>query len=127
MLVLLVEGASLTAAGLQTRILPTPGPENERNTLFLAAARLPNFDKLRSPLLNNGRPVPLDSLFFDPARFDGQPANIFADDRPDLDRLILPAAAIWRKGYNDTYPDSSSKTAYRSSANVHLSKCQHHA
>lgn len=95
--------ATLRAAGLHTQILPTPGPEEERNTLFLAAPQALDFRQLRSPLLHNGQPVALDSLFLPTAALGQQAAPVFTDDRPNLDRLVIPAAAIWRKGYNDTY------------------------
>jgi len=94
--------ATLQAAGFDTRILPTPGAEEERNTLFLASLAPRDYRQLRSPLLHKGLPVPLDSLFRAPASLE-RPETPFRDDRPNLDRLVLPAAAIWRKGYNDTY------------------------
>jgi predicted membrane-bound spermidine synthase len=95
--------ATLRAAGLETRILPTPGVENERNTLFLASLNVHDFQTLRSPLLQGGQPVALASLFLNPDALNLQDATVFTDDKPNLDRMNLEAANLWRKDYNATY------------------------
>ena len=94
---------TLVAAGLQTNILPTPGSEEERNSLFLASEKTQDYTTLRSPLLHNGKPVKIDSLFFDTKKLDLKNAIIFTDDKPVLELLNLNAAGMWRKGYNKTY------------------------
>ena len=94
---------TLVAAGMQTNILPTPGSEEERNSLFLASEKTQDYTTLRSPLLHNGKPVKIDSLFFDPKKLDLKNAIIFTDDKPILELLNLNAAGMWRKGYNKTY------------------------
>ena len=57
--------ATLQAAGLYTKIFPTPGKESERNSLFIASIESQEFHQVRSPLLHSGKPVDLDSLFLD--------------------------------------------------------------
>lgn len=95
--------ATLRAAGLETKILPTPGAENERNTLFLASLSAHDFQTLRSPLFQGGQPLALASLFLNPDALDLQDAAVFTDDKPNLDRMNLEAANFWRKDYNETY------------------------
>ncbi|UEG49390.1 fused MFS/spermidine synthase [Ferruginibacter lapsinanis] len=94
---------TLTAAGLHTYILPTPGKEDERNCLFIAGQTSLDFNNLRSPLLHGGIPVPIDSLLFDPKQFNQQPAVVFVDDIPNLDLLNIKAGNSWRKGYIKGY------------------------
>ena len=95
--------ATLKAAGFDVKILPTPGPENERNSIFLATSVQADYANLRSPLLFNGEPVNMDTLFLDPAKLEPSGNIIFRDDRPILDRLSLEGAETWRKGYNGSY------------------------
>ncbi len=95
--------ATLRAAGLETKILPTPGVENERNTLFLASLRALDFQTLRSPLFQGGQSVALTSLFLNPDALDLKDAAVFIDDKPTLDRVNLEAANLWREDYHATY------------------------
>jgi hypothetical protein len=95
--------ATQRAAGLETKILPTPGAENERNTLFLASLNAHDFQTLRSPLFQGGQSVPLASFFLNPVDLNLQDAALFTDDKPNLDRMNLEAANLWRKDYNATY------------------------
>jgi hypothetical protein len=92
----------LQAAGLKVKLLPTPGSENDRNSLFIASAEPQDFTNLRSPLLFKGKPVAVDSLFLDRNKSDLQNAVVFSDDKTSLDRLNFKAAEIWRKAYNGT-------------------------
>jgi spermidine synthase len=91
---------TLVAAGMDTRILPTPGKEEERNSLFLASRERLDYHNLRSPLLHMGKPVSLDSLFLDPSTLDLKDAIVFVDDKPALDKLNIAASSIWRRDYN---------------------------
>lgn len=95
--------ATLLAAGLDTKIFPTPGREDERNTLFVASAGPQDFHQLRSPLFHSGKPVGIDSLFFDTSTLNLKGVTVFTDDRSGLDRLNIKANHIWRKAYNVTY------------------------
>ena len=94
---------TLQAAGLETRILPTPGAEQDRNTLFIATSEKQEFHQGRYPLLRLGKPVDLDSLFLDPKTLNLKNSVVFTDDKPDLDRMNMAANSIWRKSYNGTY------------------------
>ena len=94
--------ATLQAAGLRTKILPTPGTEVERNSLFIASIEPQEFHQVRSPLLHSGKPVDIDSLFLDANTLKSKDALVFTDDRPILDRLNIKANSIWRKSYNGT-------------------------
>jgi hypothetical protein len=94
---------TLQAAGLETKILPMPGAEDERNILFVASAGPEDYRKLRFPLLHLGKPIDIDSLFLDGGKFNLGNAVIFVDDKPVLDRLNIAAADVWRREYNRTY------------------------
>jgi predicted membrane-bound spermidine synthase len=94
---------TLQAAGFNTKILPTPGTENERNSLFVASVVPRSFNELRSPLLYKGRPVSLDSLFLDTSTLDLNDAVVFVDDRPILEKLNIRASSSWRKDYNENF------------------------
>jgi len=95
--------ATLVAAGLNTKILPTPGNEDQRNSLFIASIEPQEFHQVRSPLLHSGKPVVIDSLFLDPNTLNRRDAVVFVDDKPLLDRLNMKANSIWRKSYIGTY------------------------
>ncbi len=95
--------ATLEASGLDTRILTTPGKEEDRNTLFIATLGKQGFQQVRYPLLHLGQPVDLESLFLDPMTLNLKSSVVFTDDKPDLDRMNLEANSIWRKSYNATY------------------------
>ena len=94
---------TLQASGLETRILTTPGKEEDRNTLFIATIGKQEFQQVRYPLLHLGKPVDLDSLFLDSKTLNLKSSVVFTDDKPDLDRMNLEANSIWRKSYNGTY------------------------
>jgi len=95
--------ATLQAAGLDTKILTTPGAEKDRNSLFVASAKPRKYQQPRSPLLHRGDQVNIDSLFLDTNSINMEAAFIFTDDQPRLDRLNLEASNIWRRSYNDSY------------------------
>lgn len=102
--------ATLKASGLQVKILPTPGKEEERNLLFLASGKNMEFSQLRSPLLHFGKAVELDSLFLSANSLNLKDAVIFTDDKTNLDRLSIRANNIWKSGYNNTYTSFLKKT-----------------
>ncbi len=95
--------STLQATGFETHIFPTPGKEEDRNTLFIATSGKQEFHQVRYPLLHLGKPVDLDSLFLDPKTLNLKSSVVFTDDKPDLDRMNLEANSIWRKSYNGTY------------------------
>jgi len=95
--------ATLRAAGFETSILPTPGDEDERNSLFIASKKPVTFNHLRTPLAYHGKEVKIDSLFLDPGTLNLADAGILTDDKPVLEWLNIKASATWRKGYTRTY------------------------
>jgi predicted membrane-bound spermidine synthase len=94
---------TLIKAGLTTKILPTPGDEDHRNSLFVSSVEDQDFSVLRSPLQYQGKTVDMDSLFVDPHTLDLNYAAVFVDDRPVLDRINSKAAKAWRQGYNESF------------------------
>jgi len=94
---------TLRAAGLDTKILLTPGTEDQRNTLFVASAGPEDYNNLRYPLQRLGKAVDMESLFVDSTTLNLENAIVFVDDKPILDRMNIGAAGMWRKAYNQTY------------------------
>jgi spermidine synthase len=95
--------ATLQAAGFQTRILPTPGEEESRNSLFIASKNTMTFNNLRTPLAYYGKEVKIDSLFLDLGSLNLADAKILTDDKPVLEWLNIRATASWRKDYTRTF------------------------
>ena len=94
---------TLLAAGFNTYVLPTPGKENERNTLFVASLDKINFSTLRFPLLHDGKPEDINKYFMSNSKIDMSNTVVLNDDRPELDMLNIDANQIWRKSYNAAY------------------------
>ncbi len=92
---------TLLEAGYEVHILPTAKDEHSGNNLYIAAPKPGriDFSRPRMPLFGNGAPIPLTTLFLDPARIDLQDAMVLRDNRPVLEKLSLEAAASWREGY----------------------------
>jgi len=95
--------STLVAAGFETKILPTPGEEKERNLLFIASFNNLKFNNLRTPLAYHGKEVPLDLLFHDTLSADFRKATVFTDDKPILEWMNLQATIRWRKDYNESF------------------------
>jgi len=91
---------TLCAAGLHARILPTPGPEEERNLLFIAGNENEDFSKLRTPLYLYGKLVDVDTMFVEHKTPGLNDAVILTDDKPILDLVVLSATDNFR-GYYD--------------------------
>jgi spermidine synthase len=92
---------TMLAAGLEARILPTPGAEANRNLLFLASLNKQDFHTVRSPLLLHGKQADIETLFLNPQKVDLSDAVVLTDDKPILELLNIPAGAAWRKGYTE--------------------------
>jgi len=90
---------TLLAAGLETRILPTPGDEAGRNILFVASRKEQDFHTLQSPLVQHGKEMDIETLFQDPQKVDVTDAVVLTDDKPILELLNIRAGNTWRKGY----------------------------
>jgi spermidine synthase len=92
---------TLLAAGLETRILPTPGAEADRNILFVASRKTQDFHTVRSPLLSHGKQMDIKTLFYDPRKVDLNDAMVLTDDKPILELLNIRAGNAWRKAYTE--------------------------
>jgi spermidine synthase len=90
---------TLLASGLETRILPTPGAEANRNLLFVASTKKQDFRTVRLPLEQYGKEVNIETLFEDPAKADLKDAVVLTDDKPILELMNIRAGNAWRKGY----------------------------
>jgi spermidine synthase len=92
---------TLVAAGLEVRILPTPGAEATRSVVFVASRHEQDFHELRITVSNNGQRVDLETLFYDPQKLDLNDAVILTDDKPILELLNIPGGKVWRKTYTE--------------------------
>jgi spermidine synthase len=92
---------TLLAAGLETRMLPTPGAEANRNILFVASMKPQDFHTVRSPLLQYGKDVDIETTFHDPQKVDINDAVVLTDDKPILELLNIRAGNAWRKAYTE--------------------------
>jgi spermidine synthase len=90
---------TLLAAGLEARILPTRGPEANRNLLFVASMKKQDFHTVRSPLSLNGKEADIETLFH--GQVDLNDAVVLTDDKPILELLNIRAGNAWRKGYTE--------------------------
>lgn len=97
--------ATLQAAGFETKILPTPGEEGSRNSLFIASKLPMTFDHLRTPLAYFGKEVKIDTLFLSTGTLNLTDARILTDDKPVLEWLNIKASATWRKDYTRTFTE----------------------
>jgi spermidine synthase len=102
--------STLKATGLETKILPTPGNESERNSLFIASKKTLSFNNLRTPLTYHGKEVRLDSLFLDPATLNLYDAIVLTDDKPLLELINITASNKWRNDYTTSYTSLFSKS-----------------
>jgi spermidine synthase len=92
---------TLLAAGLETRILPTASDEAGRNILFVASRKEKDFHTLRSPLLQDGKEMDIETLFYDLRKMDLNDAVVLTDDKPILELLNIRAGNAWRKSYTE--------------------------
>ena len=92
---------TLFAAGMEVRILPTPGPEATRSVVFVASRHKQDFHRLRETLSNNGQQVDIEASFYDPQKLDLNDAVILTDDKPILELLNIPGGKVWRKTYTE--------------------------
>lgn len=88
---------TLKSVNLEVEILPTPGLEEHRNLIFLAAPKLPDFSKASYELPDLPKIENLEAHFIDQKTINLKDAEILTDDRPILEKLYLPAAISWRK------------------------------
>ena len=92
---------TMTAAGLYTKILPTTGKEDMRNSLFVGGKQDLDFDSIRSQLSLYGKVVDIDTLFLDCKKFDLKNSMILTDDKPALDLLNMDGVIDFRSSYTD--------------------------
>ena len=92
---------TLVAAGLEVRVLPTPGAESSRSVVFVASRHKQDFHTVRMTVVNGGQKVDLETFFYDPQRLDLNDAVILTDDKPILELLNIPGGKVWRKSYTE--------------------------
>ncbi len=92
---------TLLAAGLEVRILPTPGAEATRSVVFVASTNKQDFHQLRMTVSKDGQQVDIETFFYDPQKLDLNDAVILTDDKPILELLNIPGGQVWRKAYTD--------------------------
>jgi spermidine synthase len=92
---------TLLAAGLEVRILPTPGAEAIRSVVFAASRKKQDFHRLRMTLSKDGQQVDIETFFYDPQKLDLNDAVILTDDKPILELLNIPGGKVWRKTYTE--------------------------
>ena len=94
---------TLLRAGLHVRILPTPGTDENRNLLFIATVKEPQFDLEYCTNENVEKPENIAKLMVYPSDVDTTDALNLIDARPALSKMYLPIARDWKKGYNRYY------------------------
>ncbi len=92
---------TLVAAGMEVRILPTPGPEATRSVVFVGSRHKQDFHRLRDTLSKDGQQVDIETSFYDPQKLDLNDAMILTDDKPILELLNIPGGKVWRKTYTE--------------------------
>ena len=92
---------TLLAAGLEVRILPTPGSEATRSVVFVASRKRQDFHRLRMTVSKDGQQVDIETFFYDPQKLDLNDAVILTDDKPILELLNIPGGKVWRKTYTE--------------------------
>jgi spermidine synthase len=92
---------TLLAAGLEVRILPTPGAEATRSVVFVASRQKQDFHTLRMTLSKDAQQVDIETFFYDPQKLDFNDAVILTDDKPILELLNIPGGKVWRKTYTE--------------------------
>ena len=92
---------TLLAAGMEVRILPTPGPEATRSVVFVGSRHKEDFHRLRDTLSNDGQQVDIEASFYNPQKLDLNDVVILTDDKPILELLNIPGGKVWRKTYTE--------------------------
>src|SRR5262249_35776158 len=91
---------TLLAAGLQVRVLTTPGAEATRSVVFVASRNKQDFHSVRKTVTkDDGQPVDIETFFQDPQKLDLNDAVVLTDDKPILELLNIPGGDAWRKNY----------------------------
>jgi hypothetical protein len=81
---------------LETRILPTPVAEANRNILFVAGKKA-GFHHPALPLQQYGKQVNIETLFQDPGKVDLNDAVVLTDDKSILKLLNIYGGNSWRR------------------------------
>ena len=92
---------TMTTAGLHTKILPTTGKEDLRNSLFIGSKEDLDFGTIRSQLSLYGKVVDIDTLFLDCKKLDLKNSMILTDNKPALDLLNMDGVIDFRSSYTD--------------------------
>jgi predicted membrane-bound spermidine synthase len=80
---------TLKESDFNTHLIATPGPENQRNLLFM------NSPSILIKAKNSS------TIFITENDIDFKDAVVLVDDKPILEHIYLEAALDWRKNYNE--------------------------
>lgn len=98
---------TLQHAGFHTKLIATPGKEEDRNLVFAASLVPVDYSQLKVERQNacctQEAKVPIPPPFLDEKMIDVQDAEIFTDDRPTMEIAHLAAGEIWRRGTMETF------------------------
>lgn len=100
---------TLSAAGLYAHAYATPGPESDRNIIFLAATE--NFEASEEVFNLKGWGAQ-HGFFLEPDEIDTTEAVVLTDRYPQLE-LYARASADWRRLYNQRYTSRFSQYKIR--------------
>ena len=84
------------------KVLPTPGPEEDRNILFLASLEDKNFSTNRLEAMGI-IDLDIETRFLSANKIDIDDAVLLTDDLPALNILNKDANKSWRKGFIESY------------------------
>jgi len=94
--------------GLTVKVLPTPGPEDDRNILFLASFQEKDYSKNRMDVIDNVN-LNIEKRFMPAEQIDINDAFVLTDDLPILNLLNRDANRSWRKGIQTQIHEYSKK------------------
>jgi spermidine synthase len=89
---------TLTEAGFDAQVLPTPGPEDDRTLILVASPKPLDFSKLTPERQNSccRGGVPTRLPFLSAHQIDFEDAHVLTDDKPILELTNLYANERWR-------------------------------
>ena len=87
-------------AGFVTEILATPGPEENRNLIFLASESEKDFTRISYSEPGFDTITDLYTHFLTPARADTMGLHPLRDAKPRLAKMYASAAMSWKQSYN---------------------------
>jgi len=94
---------TIVAAGFISKIVATPGEEENRNLLFLGLTEEKDFTKLTYSELGVSPIKDINPYIISDYKFNKNDAEILTDKKPKLSLLYSKASMSWKKAYNSYY------------------------